>query len=99
MRRISSLCKGMEMSDSNWHMSRSVPISLIFAIACQTVALIWFVATLRNDVDFNRMEIIRLETRTSSLEEIVQNQAVTLGRMDENIKSIKTILEGMATNR
>ena len=87
------------MSDSNWHMSRSVPISLIFAIACQTVALIWFVATLRNDVDFNRMEIIRLETRTSSLEEIVQTQAVTLGRMDENIKSIKTILEGMATNR
>lgn len=87
------------MSDSDWHMSRSVPISLIFAIACQTVALIWFVATLRNDVDFNRMEIIRLETRTSSLEEIVQTQAVTLGRMDENIKSIKTILEGMATNR
>ena len=87
------------MSDSDWHMSRSIPISLIFAIACQTVALIWFVATLRNDVDFNRMEIIRLETRTSSLEEIVQNKAVTLGRMDENIKSIKTILEGMATNR
>ena len=87
------------MSDSDWHMSRSIPISLIFAIACQTVALIWFVATLRNDVDFNRMEIIRLETRTSSLEEIVQTQAVTLGRMDENIKSIKIILEGMATNR
>lgn len=89
----------MEMSDSNWHMSRSVPISLIFAIACQTVALIWFVATLRNDVDLNRMEIIRLETRTSSLEEIVQTQAVTLGRMDENIKSIRTILESMANNR
>jgi hypothetical protein len=87
------------MSDSDWHMSRSVPISLIFAIACQTVALIWFVATLRNDVDSNRLEIIRLETRTSSLEDVVQTQAVTLGRMDENIKSIRTILEGMATNR
>ena len=87
------------MSDADWHMSRSVPISLIFAIACQTVALIWFVATLRNDVDSNRLEIIRLETRTSSLEEIVQNQAVTLGRMDENIKSIRTILEGMAAKR
>lgn len=87
------------MSDADWHMSRSVPISLIFAIACQTVALIWFVATLRNDVDSNRLEIIRLETRTSSLEEIVQTQAVTLGRMDENIKSIRTILEGMAAKR
>ena len=87
------------MSDADWHMSRSVPISLIFAIACQTVALIWFVATLRNDVDSNRLEIIRLETRTSSLEEIVQTQAVTLGRMDENIKSIRTILEGMAAKK
>jgi len=48
------------MSEQDWHLSRSVPISLIFAIACQTVALIWFVATLRNDVDSNKTEIIRL---------------------------------------
>jgi hypothetical protein len=84
------------MSEHEWHLSRSVPISLIFAIACQTVALIWFVATLRNDVDINKTEIVRLETRTSKLEDLVQSQAITLGRMDENIKSIRVILEGMA---
>ena len=87
------------MSEQEWHLSRSVPISLIFAIACQTVALIWFVATLRNDVDKNATEIVRLETRTDKLEEIVQSQAVTLGRMDENIKSIRVILEGMAKQK
>jgi hypothetical protein len=87
------------MSEQEWHLSRSVPISLIFAIACQTVALIWFVATLRNDVDINKTEIIKLETRTDKLEEIVQSQAVTLGRMDENIKSIRVILEGMARQK
>lgn len=87
------------MSEQEWHLSRSVPISLIFAIACQTVALIWFVATLRNDVDTNKTEIIKLETRTENLEEIVQSQAVTLARMDENLKSIRVILEGMARQK
>lgn len=86
-------------TDTQWHLSKSVPISFILAIVMQTIALIWFVATLRNDVDINKTEIIRLETRTGNLEEIVQSQAVTLARMDENLKSIRVILEGMARQK
>lgn len=86
-------------TDTQWHLSKSVPISFILAIIMQTIALIWFVATLRNDVDINKTELIRLETRTDKLEQIVQSQAVTLGRMDENIKSIRVILEGMARQK
>jgi hypothetical protein len=81
------------MPNDPWHLSRSVPITLIFAIVCQTVALIWFVATLRNDVDTSKTDIIRLDARTSSLEVTVQNQAVTLARIDENIKGIREYLE------
>jgi hypothetical protein len=81
------------MPNDPWHLSRSVPITLIFAIVCQTVALIWFVATLRNDVDTSKTDIIRLDARTSSLELTVQNQAVTLARIDENIKGIREYLE------
>lgn len=86
-------------TDTQWHLSKSVPISFILAIIMQTIALIWFVATLRNDVDINKTEIVRLETRTDSLEDIVQSQAVTLARMDENLKSIRVILEGMARQK
>lgn len=86
-------------TDTQWHLSKSVPISFILAIIMQTIALIWFVATLRNDVDINKTEIVRLETRTESLEDIVQSQAVTLARMDENLKSIRVILEGMARQK
>lgn len=84
------------MSDEPWHLSRSVPITFLFAILLQTVALIWFVATLRNDVDTNRTEIIRLETRTGQLETVVQSQAITMARMDENIKAIRDAVETMA---
>jgi len=85
--------------DHQWHLSKSVPITFIFAIIMQTIALIWFVATLRNDVDSNQKELLRLETRTSGLEQIVQSQAITLGRIDENIKSIRMILDSMAREK
>ncbi len=85
--------------DHQWHLSKSVPITFIFAIIMQTIALIWFVATLRNDVDSNQKEIVRLDTRTSSLELVVQTQAITLGRIDENIKSIRMILDSMAREK
>ena len=85
--------------DPQWHLSKSVPITFIFAIIMQTIALIWFVATLRNDVDSNQKEIVRLDTRTSSLELVVQSQAITLGRIDENIKSIRMILDNMAREK
>lgn len=87
------------MSDQQWHLSKSVPITFIFAIMCQTVALIWFVATLRNDVDANQTEIVKLSTRTENLEKVVQDQAVTLGRMDENIKAIRDLIERMARHQ
>lgn len=84
------------MSEQEWHLSRSVPLSMILAIICQTVALIWFVATLRNDVDANQMKIVQLETRTKDLSGMVQNQSVMIARMDENIKAIRDIIEKMA---
>lgn len=81
------------MPNDPWHLSKSIPITLVFAIFCQTIALIWFVATLRNDVDANSADILRLDTRTSSLETIVQSQAITLARIDENLKAIREHLE------
>ena len=84
------------MSEQEWHLSRSVPLSMILAIICQTVALIWFVATLRNDVDANQMKIVQLETRTKDLSGMVQDQSIMIARMDENIKAIRDIIERMA---
>ena len=89
----------MTNKDPQWHLSKGVPITFLLAIVLQTVALIWFVATLRNDVDTNQKEIVRLEMRTSGLEQSVQGQAITLGRIDENIKTIRLILDTMAREK
>lgn len=83
--------------NKEWHLSKSIPLTLIFAIACQTIALIWFVASLRSDVDNNTKDLVRQDTRISSLEEIVQGQAVTMGRIDENIKAIRSTVEALVS--
>jgi len=78
---------------SEWHLSKSVPVSLIVSILAQTVALVWFVSTLRNDVNNNTTQLIRHETRIESVEDVAQNQAIMLARIDENLKAIRDAIE------
>ena len=84
------------MAQDSWHLSKSIPLTFVLAILGQTIALVWFVADLNNDIEINTREIVRHETRLMALENIVQTQAVTMARIDENIKAIRTTLTGMA---
>jgi len=76
-----------------WHLSKSVPITLVLAIIMQTVALVWYVSTLDSAIKQNSKDILRTEVRLDTVEKIVQSKAVTLGRMDENIKAIRTMMQ------
>ncbi len=79
--------------DTEWHLSKTVPITLVIAIICQTVALVWYVSSLDNSVKNNAREILRHEVRIDTLDKVVQSQALTLARIDENIKSIRIMME------
>lgn len=81
------------MSQDSWYLSKSIPLTFVLAIIGQTIALVWFVADLNNDIQTNTREIVRHETRLIALENIVQTQAVTMARIDENIKSIREMME------
>lgn len=83
------------MTTEPWHLSKTVPATLVFAISMQTIALIWFVSALNSSVESNRVSIIKLETKTETLSQIVQEQAVSTARMDENIKAIRIAVEAM----
>ena len=80
-------------NETEWHLSKSVPLSFILAIVGQTIALVWFVASLDSEIESNTRELVRHETRLIALESIVQSQAVAMGRIDENIKAIKNMME------
>lgn len=79
--------------ENEWHLSKTIPLSFILAIVGQTIALVWFVASLNSDIETNTKELVRHETRLIALEVSVQAQAVAMGRIDENIKAIKDMME------
>jgi len=79
-----------------WHLSKSVPVTFILAIVMQTVALVWYVSTLDAAIKNNSRELARQEAKLETVEKTVQSQAVMLGRIDENIKAIRSSVEKMA---
>jgi len=89
----------MSNNEEAWHLSKSVPISFILAIVMQTIALVWYVSNLDSNVEANTREIARHEVRLMQLEETTQEQAILLGRIDENIKSIRDAVELMMKSR
>ena len=59
----------------------------------------WYVSSLASAIDLNARDIGRHEARITNLTTIIQSQAVTLGRMDENIKSIREMMESSRVNK
>ena len=83
----------MTNKDPQWHLSKSIPLTFVLAILGQTVALVWFVSSLNSAIASNTRDLMRHEARLNTLEKVVQQQAEPLGRLDENIKSIRLMME------
>ena len=84
--------------DQEWHMSKSVPVTLIIGLITQGAAIVWTVSMMMSDIESNRDDIVELRVRTSSIEKSVQSQAVSIARIDENIKAIRNAVEIMSRN-
>tara|TARA_R110000822_G_scaffold171594_1_gene311353 strand:+ start:106 stop:369 length:264 start_codon:yes stop_codon:yes gene_type:complete len=80
----------------NWHLSKSVPLGLIVGLITQGAAIVWTVSMMMADIESNRNDIRENQIRVSRLEASVQNQAVSMARIDENIKAIRSAVEKMS---
>lgn len=76
-----------------WHMSKAVPVSFLVGIAIQTAVLIWYIAGVVNMVENNARDISRHEVRIEALDQVTQNHAVMMARIDENLKFIRAYIE------
>jgi hypothetical protein len=86
----------MSREEDNWHLSRSVPITLIFGLIAQAAAIVWTVSMMMSDIERNSEDIMRLQSRISIVEDATQRQAISMARIDENIKAIRQSVEKMA---
>lgn len=76
-----------------WHFDRRIPVALIVTIFAQTVGVVWWAAGINNDV-------VELQARTSALASdqralsaTQQAQAVSAGRMEADVQSIKASID------
>lgn len=89
----------MSREEDNWHLSRSVPITLIFGLIAQAAAIVWTVSMMMSDIERNGEEIMRMQSRLSIVEDATQRQAISMARIDENIKAIRQSVEKMANDK
>ena len=87
------------MTEDSWHLSKSVPITLIFGLLVQGAAIVWTVSMMMSDIEDNRDDIMSLQQRMARIETSVHEQAVSLARIDENIKAIRSSVEKMANEQ
>lgn len=85
--------------NESWHLSKSVPITLIFGLITQGAAIVWTVSMMMGDIERNRTDIRQIEERVTIISDIVHTQAVAMARIDENINAIRGVLERLERNR
>lgn len=85
------------MSDQDgWHLSKSVPATLIVGLITQGAAIVWTVSMMMGDIETNTQDIDMFHERIGEIEDMVQLQAVSMARIDTNIMHIRGAVEKMA---
>ena len=86
-------------AQDGWHISKSVPATLLLGLITQAAAIVWTVSMMMADIQQNTEKLIACSERVSKVENMVQSQAVSMARIDENIQHIRTSVEKMAVRR
>ena len=87
------------MNEDSWHLSKSVPITLIIGLITQGAAIVWVVSMMYGDIERNTNRLSDLDNRLDKLEDMVFTQAIAMARIDENIKAIRDDVHKMATRK
>ena len=77
-------------------LNKSFPLALIFGLLGQAGGIVWTVSMMMSDIERNRMDLDTMYVRVGKIEDMVYSQAVSVARIDENIKAIRSSVESMA---
>ena len=88
----------MPTREEGWHISKSVPATLLLGLMTQAAAIVWTVSMMMADIQQNTEKLIAFSERVNKVEGMVQSQAVSMARIDENIQHIRGAVEKMAAD-
>ena len=87
----------MPKEQEGWHLSRSVPATLLLGLITQAAAIVWTVSMMMSDIDRNSQEITEFNSRMQKVEASVQTLAISMARIDANIEHIRASVSKMAS--
>lgn len=85
----------MTEKQESWHISKSVPATLLLGLVTQAAAIVWTVSMMMADIQKNTESLVAFSERVTRVENMVQSQAISMARIDENIKAIRESVERM----
>ena len=68
----------------------------MLGLVTQAAAIVWTVSMMMADIQQNTEKLIGFSERVNRVETMVQSQAISMARIDENIKAIRKSVEQMA---
>lgn len=72
----------------SWHLSKSVPITLIIGLTAQFAGVVWMFSQMSSDIDNNSKRIERLDVQVDEITDTAQAQAVQLGRIETRLDAL-----------
>lgn len=83
------------MSDTQWHLSKSVPISIVIGLLVQFVGVVWMFSQMNFAVQDNTRRIDENTRQIETIRNAAQIQAVQLGRIETSIEAMRKSLESI----
>ena len=85
------------MSDDHqqqgWHLDKRVPVSIIIVLVLQLAGGAWVASEMRGDIGRNARDVERIDNQVDVMRSRANNQAVQLGRIEENIGAMRADVE------
>ena len=86
------------MATEEWHLDKKVPISIIVALALQTLGFIYFGTAWKTEVDFRVTNLERLNEERKSQEGRIITMEQQLRYITDSLGRIEAKLESVAGN-
>jgi hypothetical protein len=76
-----------------WHLDKRIPVALIVTLLGQMAVAIWWARGVDNDVAALKTEQAALASDQRAMQAVQQSQAVSAGRMESDVQSIKDSID------
>lgn len=81
-----------------WHLSKSVPVSILFALILQAGAFVWTISSMQGNVDRNTQDIRRVADEVKAIQVSSSEQAQQLARIEERLLGVQSSIDRLIRN-